>query len=164
MSRIRGKAPSWLYSFVDLAFLLLLALSQLDLNLDPIETVELGEISIPRIATAIAQPLDSTAPERWQLRVHPPEEGEGGPFALVPVGGSGADQRLGVEALRTRLAALRASPDRKPLLAPHETSHSRDLLTAVALLEELWPSRRNVAIDPEGPPEVENLPVVSAGP
>jgi hypothetical protein len=45
-----------LYSFVDLAFLLLITLSQLDVDLsDP--ALDLGEIAVPEIATTAAEDL-----------------------------------------------------------------------------------------------------------
>lgn len=151
-----------MYSFVDLAFLLLIALSQLDIN--PRETVDLGEITIPRIATSAAAPLASDASERWQLSVHPPEPGIEGPFALSPVGGDGVGERLGAAALRLGLDSLRLQHSGKPLLVPQETSHSRDLLTAVALLEERWPNGRRAIIAPQDSSIADSLPVVSTGP
>jgi hypothetical protein len=151
-----------LYSFVDLAFLLLIAISQIDINLR--DQLDLGELTVPRIVTSVATPLALDVRERWRLSVHPPEDEAVGPFALVPMDRSAVDQRMGAEALRARLDALRQAHSRKPLLAPHETSHSRDLLTAAALLEERWPGRRSVAIVPEDPSAAEGLPTVSAGP
>jgi hypothetical protein len=56
MSSGRGRTASWLYSFVDLAFLLLITLSQLDVDLsDP--ALDLGEIAVPEIATTAAEDL-----------------------------------------------------------------------------------------------------------
>jgi hypothetical protein len=152
-----------LYSFVDLAFLLLIAMSQLDLDLRA--SVDLGEITIPNIVTSAATPLSADARERWQLRVHPPEDEAAGPFALVVMGAGAVDERIGVEALRASLDALQQERGPKPLLAPHKTSHSRDLLLAVALLEERWPSRRSVILAPEEEASAaDSLPAVSAGP
>ena len=48
--------------------------------------------------------------------------------------------------LRVRLASLHAEGTAKPLLAPHEDSRSQDLLDAVGMLEELWPSGRRATI------------------
>lgn len=143
-----GNAPAWLFSFVDLAFLLLIAMTQLAADpRDPLP--ELGELIVPRIEREAGAPLPGDAHELWQLRVHPP--GDASPFELVRVGGAageGAGERAPLEDLGLRLAEIREGADAKPLLAPHRDSRSQDLLDAVALLEELWPGTRRAAISP----------------
>ena len=42
-----GNAPSWLFSFVDLAFLLMIAMTQLTEDA-PVEAPNLGELVVPR--------------------------------------------------------------------------------------------------------------------
>jgi hypothetical protein len=138
-----GNAPSWLFSFVDLAFLLLIAMTQLadDAQNQP----DLGEIVVPRISSDATSDLPALATERWQLRIHPADGAAEGPFELVrgdtPDGG-----RFELAALRERLEALNADEARKPLLAPHEDSRSQDLLDAVSSIEELWPGRRRATV------------------
>ncbi len=158
MSSGRGRTPSWLYSFVDLAFLLLITLSQLDVDLSD-QALDLGDIAVPEIVTTAAEDLPPEAQRRWQLRVHPPEEADVGPFTLALRAGSAPGQeaeqeeRLDLAALQRRLAGLREAQAAKPLLAPHQDSRSHDLLAAAASLEERWPSGRRAMIAP-----------VSAGP
>ena len=142
------SAPAWLFSFVDLAFLLLIAMTQV--GGDPVpEVVNLGEMVVPKIAEDSTASLPSSAPERWQLRVHPPAEGEL-PFELV-----GPEPAISVEAarlsaddLRVQLASLHAERSEKPLLAPHADSRSQDLLEAAGALEEHWPRRRRATVAP----------------
>ena len=73
------------------------------------------------------------------------------PFELTP-GGTAAettgDPRVDASEFWIRLAELREAAEDKPLLAPHEDSRSRDLLDAVALIEEFWPGRRQAAVEP----------------
>jgi hypothetical protein len=139
-----GNAPAWLFSFVDLAFLLLIAMTQLASD----ETgPELGEIVVPRIERAALAPEQPIAREPWQLRVHPPSARE--PFELVRgVSAEAEPGRLDLDALRERLTAVKSAGQGRPLLAPHEDSRSQDLLDAVAALEQLWPGRRRTAVSP----------------
>jgi hypothetical protein len=143
--------PAWLFSFVDLSFLLLLALTQIGVEPGGI-TVDLGEILVPRVRTEQARDLPAAPQQRWQLRVHPPGEG-GAPFELAGPearAGAAADApaRLVAEALRARLVLLRDAEEPRPLLAPHGDSRSEDLLAAASLVEELWPGRRRATIAP----------------
>jgi hypothetical protein len=148
-------APVWLFSFVDLAFLLLIAMTQLDEGREL--ALQLGEIVVPRIH-ASAEAMPSAAAARWQLRIHPDaaddESGTRPPFELVlPAEGggeaAGERQRLAAHELRARLAELRASGAARPLLAPHADSRSQDLLDAVGILEDVWPERRRATVAPD---------------
>lgn len=142
------SAPAWLFSFVDLAFLLLLAMTQLgERELPP----ELGEIAVPELHADASEALPPGAGTRWQLRIHPPDD-EASPFELVEagsdVGPTEVQVRLSQAELRARLEAIEDERAPKPILAPHRDSRSEDLLEAVGLLEELWPNRREVTISP----------------
>ncbi|HET6304328.1 MAG TPA: hypothetical protein VFG80_06060 [Myxococcota bacterium] len=143
--------PAWLFSFVDLAFLLLLALTQIGVEPGGI-TVDLGEILVPRIRTDEARDLPAAPQQRWQLRVHPPVAG-GAPFELAGPAARGgattdASPRFAADALRARLVLLRGADEPRPLLAPHGDSRTQDLLAAASLVEELWPGRRRATIAP----------------
>ena len=142
-------APVWLFSFVDLAFLLLIAMTQLDEGREL--AVKLGEIVVPRIH-ASAEGMPSSAAARWQLRVHPKDEQAASPFELVlpaPDGSEAPGERLGADALREKLVALKDSGAPRPLLAPHADSRSQDLLDAVGVLEQVWPDRRRATVAPD---------------
>ncbi len=139
-------APVWLFSFVDLAFLLLIALTQLQSGKQL--AVELGEIVVPKITTE-AEGMPSSAPAMWQLRVHPADAAQASPFELVLPSASGSEApRIGEAALRARLGELARSGAPRPVLAPHADSRSQDLLTAVSLIEEAWPQRRRATVTP----------------
>jgi hypothetical protein len=148
MNQTDGSAPVWLFSFVDLAFLMLIAMTQL--APDPgAKMPDLGEMIVPRVTAAAATELGSVAAESWQLRVHPPEESAVSPYQLVRfIEGVAMDDgtRIQHEALRIQLLSLKNDHGLKPVLAPHEDSRSQDMLEAAALLEQMWPGRRRVAV------------------
>ncbi len=150
MNQTDGGAPAWLFSFVDLAFLMLIAMTQL--APDPGAKVpNLGEMIVPRVGATASTEMSSAAAESWQLRVHPPrpvEEVES-PYELVRFidGVAQSDgTRIVEKDLREQLAFLKDERGGKPLLAPHEDSRSQDMLEAAALLEEVWPGRRRAAV------------------
>jgi hypothetical protein len=139
-----ASAPSWLFSFVDLAFLLLIAMTQIA---DP-NAPDLGEIVVPRLGEEATSDLSASSGEVWQLRVHPtPEEGVPA-FEMVSSSVPPAPDapRMDLDALRVRLAAHKEQGLSKPLLAPHADSRSQHLLDAVAAIEEQWPNRRRALV------------------
>jgi hypothetical protein len=143
-----GGAPPWLFSFVDLAFLMVIAMTQLAADAGS-EAPDLGEMIVPRISSESSQDMPQSASEAWQLRVHPRDDEAPAPFVLVLIGGAGEQQPEGfedVDGLRARLAELESADRPRPLLAPHEDSRSQDLLDAAALIEEFWPGRRRVTV------------------
>jgi hypothetical protein len=148
MNNSDGSAPAWLFSFVDLAFLMLIAMTQL--APDPGAKIpNLGEMIVPRVGAAASTEMGAAASEVWQLRVHPPEDEVASPFELVQViDGVARDEgdRIIVETLRANLADLKDERGMKPILAPHEDSRSQDMLEAAAVLEEVWPGRRRAAV------------------
>jgi hypothetical protein len=148
MNHSDGSAPAWLFSFVDLAFLMLIAMTQL--APDPGSKIpNLGEMIVPRVTAAAATEVGDAAAESWQLRVHPPEDEAASPFELVRfVGGVVQEDgsRIVVDDLKVQLADLKHAHGAKPMLAPHEDSRSQDMLEAAAMLEELWPGRRRAAV------------------
>jgi hypothetical protein len=148
MSAEVGNAPSWLFSFVDLAFLSMIAMTQLSSDIST-PAPDLGELVIPDIGKKVTSELATGAKDLWQLRVYPPSEEHLSPFELTDGSNGLADAgagRLSVEELRERLRALRDGIGRKPLLAPHADSRSQDMLSAAALIEEFWPSRRRALV------------------
>jgi len=148
MTHSDGGAPAWLFSFVDLAFLMLIAMTQL--APDPGSKVpNLGEMIVPRVSAAAATEMGDAAAESWQLRVHPPEPDVESPYELVRfVGGVVQEDgtRIVADDLKLQLAGLKDAHGAKPMLAPHEDSRSQDMLEAAAMLEELWPGRRRAAV------------------
>lgn len=153
MNTADGSAPAWLFSFVDLAFLMLIAMTQL--APDPGAKVpNLGEMIVPRVGATASTEMSTAAAESWQLRVHPPvpsgpSEEMTSPYELVRFV-DGVPQtdgaRIVEKDLRDQLAFLKSESGGKPILAPHENSRSQDMLEAAALLEEMWPGRRRAAV------------------
>ena len=168
------NAPAWLFSFVDLAFLMIIAMTQVGGDRTGMG-IELGEVIVPKIQAGATTDLPSKAPERWQLRIFPRDAGElpvamdpadpanaavgespedlGRPFELaLPSQNERGDEtyraRLTIGELREQLAALHATDSEKPLLAPHADSRSQDMLDAIGALEEFWPSRRRATVSP----------------
>ena len=147
MANRGGNAPAWLFSFVDLAFLMLIAMTQVASRATG---PDLGEVLVPRLQTEASAELPSDARARWQLRVHPPEP-DTLPFELLRAADGSSPSglgRLSVDELRGRLVALHEAREEKPLLAPHRDSRSEDLLEAAGLLEESWPRRRRATVMP----------------
>jgi hypothetical protein len=139
-------APPWLFSFVDLAFLLLIALSQVG---GGPRAVDLGEIVVPRVNESETDAMPAGARERWQLRVHPPEADAPGAFELLAPGVAlGKGERMSAATLREQLGRLREARTAKPVLAPHQDSRSQDLLDAIAAIEASWPDGRRAAVSP----------------
>ena len=79
------NAPVWLFSFVDLAFLLIIAMTQLGVESNGI-SLELGDIVIPRIDSEATQQLPGGSAERLQLRVYPLSDDAQQPFELAAPG------------------------------------------------------------------------------
>jgi hypothetical protein len=142
-------APSWLFSFVDLAFLMVIAMTQLAGDVNP-EAPDLGEMVVPRISADNSMEMSTGSSKAWQLRVHPQFEAEySEPFELVVIGAetdTPSEFYGEVDALRDRLSGLQQDSGTRPILAPHEDSRSQDLLDAAALIEEFWPGRRRVTV------------------
>ena len=142
MAASHSDTPAWLFSFVDLAFLILLAMTQVG-SLDDEKGLDLGELLLPRVGEeAPAQPLEAKG-SAAQVRVYPPGDGLA-VYELVPPGAPGV--RVARDELATRLAGLRHAGQDRPVLAPHADSRSEDLLTAVSLIEDSWPSERRAAV------------------
>lgn len=143
-----GAAPAWLFSFVDLAFLMLIAMTQL--APDPGAVIpNLGEMIVPKVGAAASTEMGGESAEVWQLRVHPPDEEAESPYTLVRViDGQAQDDipRIPTSDLQVQLAELASGSGLKPMLAPHEDSRSQDMLEAAAMLEEHWPGRRRAAV------------------
>ncbi len=139
---MHGSAPAWLFSFVDLAFLILIAMTQIS-DLDGGQR-PLRELVVPRVEADSAAELPPDSAALWQVRVHARAAGEL-PFELV--GPSAPVERADVARLRARLEALHESGQARPIVAPHPDSRSEDLLEAVGLVEERWPSRRRAIVE-----------------
>lgn len=142
MAAQNSDTPAWLFSFVDLAFLILLMMTQVG-SLDSQKGLDLGELIVPRVGENAPAEAVTSGASVTQVRVYPP--GDALPvFELVPPGQPGV--RVDRAELRTRLMGLRAASADRPVLAPHADSRSEDLLAAVGLVEDVWPSDRRAMV------------------
>lgn len=182
MKRREKSAPIWLFSFVDLAFLLLILFTQLipDTPPNPVAVAELELPRIERVEPARGAPASEPV---WQIRIRPLAIGDDpavrrAPFELVEptrtgsaaarddtAGGAAIASREPFDArdLEARLELLHARSAPRPLLAPHREARSEDLLVAVSLLERIWQSGRGVTVLPTPaisapPPSSESAP------
>ena len=155
MLRHDKSAPIWLFSFVDLAFLLLIAFTQIapDRSQAP---ADLAELEIPQIYGRGTPLANKSSAGVWQLRVHPSSlSGEQidarTPFELVEPGRAPiapAIRAIDADELASQLRILHSRASNKPVLAPHPDSRSEDLLVAISMLEDVWKNARTVAVRP----------------
>jgi hypothetical protein len=153
MSTGDGGAPSWLFSFVDLAFLSMIAMTQIVSDVQKPQP-DLGELVIPSVGGEVAAELSLAAKEQWQLRVLPPDPESTGPYELIhrsadesgEVAATGEGVRLSIADINQALEQLERDVGTKPLLAPHKDSRSQDLLDAASAIESLWPTQRRALV------------------
>lgn len=169
MLRHEKSAPIWLFSFVDLAFLLLIAFTQIGQDSNP-STLDVAELEIPRIGGVSDALTREPSAAPWQLRIHPTALlGDGAkdvpgrtPFELIEPGRRGSNSRdaavtagISAQDLAAHLELLKARQATRPILAPHRDARAEDLLVAVDLLEDVWQAGRGVTVLPT-PPGVAN--------
>jgi|GEM_PF-5971665 len=117
---MNAQAPAWLFSFVDLAFLLLIAMTQVSVESNGLN-LDLGEIAVPKIDSEATENLTAGAAERWQVRIHAAALSEGLPYELVRVdpGKSAPGERMDSRTLRERLEVMHAADRRGEGLNPN---------------------------------------------
>jgi hypothetical protein len=162
MKRRERSAPIWLFSFVDLAFLLLIALTQVTTDTAKSQ-IDVALLELPRIEAAPPSADPTPGVPRWQLRVHPLAAGDDPtilrtPFELIEPGTqvgatreSAKTRAVGSDELASRLDLLHHRSVPRPILAPHRDARSEDLLVAVSLLERVWANDRGVTVQPMPP-------------
>ena len=140
MQRHERSAPIWLFSFVDLAFLLLIAFTQIgggDVRSNgPVVQVELASLH-----DSTAQAAGNTPTARWRLQVAAASErGESTPFLLLePDATAGAPSAaIGASDLSAHLRILGDRGLDRPVLLPHPEARAEDLLVAVDLVDDVW--------------------------
>ncbi|ABW67042.1 hypothetical protein [Desulfosudis oleivorans] len=148
MRQRRNQNLIWLFSFADLAFLLLIAFTQAStIGKKPIS---IGEMTLPRVVDSPSVELMSREVRLYQVRVHKPSEEGVGPFQLVMVMTDGVEHpgdRLSEQGLKVVLTALEAEGAGRPVLVPDEASLSKDMLMAMSLIEKVWKDTRTVTVE-----------------
>lgn len=181
MKRREKSAPIWLFSFVDLAFLLLILFTQLIPDTPP-NPVAVAELELPRIERVEPAAVAPSSEPVWQIRIRPLAIGDDpavrrAPFELIEPTRNGSaaareddggaaiasQEPFDARDLEARLEVLHARSAARPLLAPHREARSEDLLVAVSLLERIWQSGRGVTVLPTPaisapPPSSESAP------
>lgn len=154
MLRHERSAPIWLFSFVDLAFLLLIAFTQIGSD-DSGPDAPLADVELPRLHGPEPADAGKASAADWQLRVRPAvdvaeaEAADRAPFLLVEPGRDPADVApIGGADLADRLALLGQRGQGRPLLAPHPDARAEDLLVAADLVETVWRAPRRAIARP----------------
>ncbi|MDP6978610.1 MAG: hypothetical protein QF570_08405 [Myxococcota bacterium] len=178
MSANPENAPAWLFSFLDLAFLILIAVL-LTTDGDPEDAPDLAAIALPEIQRSSTDPLELASAAPWQLRVHPREAGAAvPPFTLLPPNDASgmplapdgeilttaaaepADEldRVDRDELGAQLRDLADNGVQKPFLAPHRDSRSEDFLAALGFVQEYWSEQHVAAVFPRTQPPAVSSP------
>lgn len=164
MQRHERSAPIWLFSFVDLAFLLLIAFTQIGAD-DSTRGPTLARVEIPRLHGPGAPPDATVDGAGWQLRVTPATvatDTPHRPFALVEPRTNETFPEASIDAadLAVRLRVVATRGGERPTLLPHPDARAEDLLVAVDLIDAVWGRPANAwarpgsASPPSDPAEV----------
>ncbi|MCD4689208.1 MAG: hypothetical protein K8R55_07750 [Desulfuromonadaceae bacterium] len=135
-----NNGQTWLFSFTDLAFLLLISLSTIPVA-DSV-TIRFSEMDVPVVPESQQLGALGQLREVWELQVHPVSEEYPVPYKIARFGlASQVDgeevKLLSSEQLLGELANLKARNIR-PMLLPEKTSLTQDLLYAAGSMAKLW--------------------------
>jgi hypothetical protein len=149
MIRRRQQHQVWLFSFADMAFLLLIAFTQAStIGKKPIS---IGEMVLPKVVDGPNVELPPKEVRFYQVRVYKPSEAGLGPFQLVtgiPTDDvENPDNRISATELQALLMTLQTAGAARPVLVPDELSLSRDMLMAMSLIEKTWEGTRTVTVE-----------------
>lgn len=134
------NGQTWLFSFTDLAFLLLISLSTIPVA-DSV-TIRFSEMDVPVVPESQQLGALGQLREVWELQVHPVSAEYPVPYKIVRFGlASQVDgekaQLLAPEQLMDALAKLKAR-NIQPILLPEKTSLTQDLLYAAGAMAKVW--------------------------
>lgn len=132
---------TWLFSFTDLAFLLLISLSLIPSAPDNI-TIKLAEMDVPVVPEHGRMEALPKVPEVWELQVYALSEKHPTPYRLIRVGMGKTtpgdnEQILTKEELLPALVSLKERNIR-PMLLPEKSSLSQDFLYAAGAIAKVW--------------------------
>ena len=135
-----NNGQTWLFSFTDLAFLLLISLSTIPAA-DSV-TIRFSEMDVPVVPDSQQLGPLGQLREVWELQVHPVSDEHPQPYKIIRSGlASTVD---GSEALLLAPAQLVAELEKlkarniQPMLLPEKTSLSQDLLFAAGAMAKVW--------------------------
>lgn len=139
---------TWLFSFTDLAFLLLISLSAIP-SAEKV-TIRFAEMNVPVVPDSRQLAPVEQLREVWELQVYPVSGEHPVPYRIVQGGlgsvpGGGSELLLGPEELVPALESLRQR-NIQPMLLPEKRSLSQDFLFAAGALARVWSSNGSQAI------------------
>ncbi len=138
----------WLFSFADLAFLLLIAFTQAStIGKTP---VNIGEMKIPKVVDSPDIASLNQQKESYQLRVHRPSQDKPNPFQIVLFIGTeeiSSSERLTAVKLKSRLYGIKFEGKQRPIVVPDEFSLSKDMLMAMSIIEKVWAEANWVTVN-----------------
>lgn len=144
------QSQTWLFSFTDLAFLLLISLSLIPSAPNSI-TIHFAEMDVPVVPENQSMAEVSSVREAWELQVHAPSADQVSPYRLVRMAMVANEPKelesrvLSAEGLESELKALRGLGIR-PSLLPEKSSLSQDFLYAVGTFAKVWGGQGNQAV------------------
>lgn len=146
------NSQTWLFSFTDLAFLLLISLSLIPSAPDNI-TIKLAEMDVPVVPEHGLMVPVAKAQEVWELQVFAVSEKHTTPYRLLrasvgKVAGGNDANILTKEELMPALVALKQRNIR-PMLLPEKTSLSQDFLYAAGVIAKVWTDGSRTVVQTE---------------
>jgi len=137
----------WLFSFADLAFLLLIAFTQAStVGKKP---VNIGEMTIPKVVNNQNVAKLSQPSESYQIRVLKPTIPETNPYQFVIIRGDKEEVEpapISAQDLSNRLTLMRQQGKQRPMLVPDIFSLSKDTLMAMSIIEKTYEDANRVTI------------------
>ena len=136
----KNNGQTWLFSFTDLAFLLLISLSTIPVA-DSV-TIRFSEMDVPVVPENQQLGALGLLREVWELQVHPVTDEYPVPYKIIRTGlGTSAEGQetmlLAPEQLLGALEKLKAR-NVQPILLPEKTSITQDLLYAAGAMAKVW--------------------------
>ncbi len=147
---------TWLFSFTDLAFLLLISLSTLP-SAEKV-TIRFAEMNVPVVPDSRHLAPVEHLREVWELQVYPVSREHPVPYRIVRGGLASPAEKdsellLSPEELVPALESLRQR-NIQPMLLPEKSSLSQDFLYAAGALARVWSGQDSQTIvRPQGSEE-----------
>lgn len=137
----------WLFSFADLAFLLLIAFTQTStVGKKP---VNIGEMTVPKVVkNKQVSPIEQGY-QSYQIRVLKPTIPETNPYQIVYVQGTKETidkTLLSAQDLSNKLTQLQQNGNQRPILVPDIFSLSKDTLMAMSIIESVYEDANRITI------------------
>ncbi len=145
--KIGEDSRIWLFSFADLAFLLLIAFTQTS-NVGK-KPVNIGEMTVPKVVkTSQVSPIEQGY-QSYQIRVLKPTIPESNPYQIVYIQGTKETidkTLLSSQDLSNRLTQIKQDGSQRPILVPDIFSLSKDTLMAMSIIESVYEDANRITI------------------